>query len=305
MANLYSSGDWQLEQPVAMALPSIGLKPDRFPTRAAGFLLRRIALQPLVRAPAVIISLIQLELSLQVQCSPKGQMIQVFPADAPDQPFDEPMRPGNLRHRLDSLHSQDSEIGLPALKLEEGIVVEAQPDGQSLTRDRLIEHATKGHAVHGNRLHAKTDDAPAELIHNDQDPMRTKQDRFGPEQVQAPKAVLGVTQNRQPRRPALPPIQAIVPGQNAADDIFVDFQAEGLGQVLRNPGAAKTRIAAFEFTDDLDLCGRGPFGPRPALGVGGVKQPVFEISKRTMKAEQGGGAKDDGRAEEAAWTEER
>jgi hypothetical protein len=54
-----------------------------------------------------------------------------------------------------------------------------------------------------------------------------------------------------------------VPGQNAADDIFVDFQAEGLGQVLRNPGAAKTRIAAFEFTDDLDLCGRGPFGPRP------------------------------------------
>jgi hypothetical protein len=45
-----------------------------------------------------------------------------------------------------------------------------------------------------------------------------------------------------------------VTSQNATDDIFVDFQSEGLGQVLSNPGAAKAPIAAFEFTDGLDEC---------------------------------------------------
>jgi hypothetical protein len=39
------------------------------------------------------------------------------------------MRPGHPRHGSDRLDAQNSQIGLPALELEEGIVIETQPDG--------------------------------------------------------------------------------------------------------------------------------------------------------------------------------
>jgi hypothetical protein len=56
-------------------------------------------------------------------------MIQVFPADSPDQSFDERMRPGNLRYRSHYLYSQDSEVGFPAPELEGGIVIKTDPNG--------------------------------------------------------------------------------------------------------------------------------------------------------------------------------
>jgi hypothetical protein len=88
-------------------------------------------------------------------------------------------------------------------------------------------------------LHAGADDPPGELAHDDQNPVGTKQDRFGPEQVQTPEAVVGVTKNRQPRRPARPPLGAVGPVQDAADDIFIDFQGKGLVEMLSNFGTAK------------------------------------------------------------------
>ena len=141
MANSRSSGSGQLKQPVAMALPSVAVQFDWLPPRAAGFLLGRIALQPLVRAPAVIIPLIQPELPLQILDIPKKQMIQILPAEGSDQPFDERMRPGNMRHRSHHLHPQHPEIGLPALELEQRIVVETESDRQTSTGQGLVEHA--------------------------------------------------------------------------------------------------------------------------------------------------------------------
>ena len=41
-------------------------------------------------------------------------------------------------------------------------------------------------------------------------------------------------------------------GQNTADNVVVDFQAEGLGQVLGDPGAAKAWVAALELADGSD-----------------------------------------------------
>ena len=44
--------------------------------------------------------------------------------------------------------TQDPEIGLPALELEERFMIQAQPNGQTLARDRLIEHPAQSHSVH-------------------------------------------------------------------------------------------------------------------------------------------------------------
>ncbi len=53
------------------------------------------------------------------------------------------MRPGNLGHRLHPLHVQDAQIGLPAVELEQWIVIGTDPRRQSLPGDGLVEHAAE------------------------------------------------------------------------------------------------------------------------------------------------------------------
>jgi hypothetical protein len=43
VANCYSSGDWQLKQPTAVALPAVILKVGCVGCWSAGFLIRRVA----------------------------------------------------------------------------------------------------------------------------------------------------------------------------------------------------------------------------------------------------------------------
>jgi len=90
------------------------------------------------------------------------------------------------------------------------------------------------------------------LIHDDQNPVTPQEDRFGPEQVQAPETVFGMTQEREPRGSVVTAFGAVVCGQNSADHIFVEVDAKGLGQVLRNLRAAKSGVAPLEFTDGSD-----------------------------------------------------
>ena len=60
-------------------------------------------------------------------------------------------------------------------------MVEAEPNGQALVGDSLVEHTAEGLAVHGSRLVPEADNAAAKLIHHHQDPVRLEQDRLSPE----------------------------------------------------------------------------------------------------------------------------
>ena len=82
--------------------------------------------------------------------------------------------------------------------------------------------------------------------------MTAQQDRFDPEQVQAPETVFGMTQEREPRRSVVTAFGAVVCGQNSTDHIFVDVDTKGLGQVLRDLRAAEAGVAPLDFTDGLD-----------------------------------------------------
>ena len=86
-------------------------------------------------------------------------------------------------------------------------------------------------------------------------------------------------------------------GQHSADHIFVEVEAKGLGQVLGDLGAAKSGIAPLEFTDGSDQFRRGPFWTRLFLWTRGVEESIVAILERTMKAQQGGGLEDQGRAD--------
>src|ERR1035437_4968102 len=136
----------------------------------------------------------QLQLSYQVTCRPKEQTIQILPAEGPDEPFNKWMGPGNLGHRLHGFHSQDAQIGLPAEEPEQRIMIGTEPRGQTLPGDGLVEHAAECWTVDGLGLHPKADDSTGKLIQDDQNPVTPQQDRFGPEQVQAPETVFAMAQ---------------------------------------------------------------------------------------------------------------
>jgi hypothetical protein len=84
----------------------------------------------------------------------------------------------------------------------------------------------------------KADNTPGENVHHDHDPVAFGQNRFATKEVDAPQAVLGMADGREPRRPAAWS-RSVVLDEYAADDIFVDRDREGARQVLGNLAPAE------------------------------------------------------------------
>jgi hypothetical protein len=82
---------------------------------------------------------------------------------------------------LHRFHVQDPQIGLPAVEPEQRIMVGAEPGGQTLAGDGLVEHAAERRPIDGNGLHPKADDPAGKLIQDNQNPVTLQQDRFSPE----------------------------------------------------------------------------------------------------------------------------
>src|ERR1039458_3729001 len=120
-------------------------------------------------------------------------------------------------------------------------MVGTEPRGQTLPGDGLVEHAAERWTVNGNGLHTKADDPADKLVYDHQNPVTPQQDRFGSEQVQAPETVFGMTQQREPRRSMVTALGEVMCGQTSAHHIFVEVEAKGLGQVLRDLRAALDR----------------------------------------------------------------
>ena len=89
-------------------------------------------------------------------------------------------------------------------------MIGTEPRGQTLPGDCLVEHPAERWTVDCNGLHPKSDDPAGKLIHDDQNPVTPQQDRFGPEQVQAPETIFGMSKQREPRRPAIPACGSVV-----------------------------------------------------------------------------------------------
>ena len=75
---------------------------------------------------------------------------------------------------------------------------------QICSGDRLVEQKAKRCTAYGARVHRKTDDTARELIHNNQNPVRSQDDGFAAKEVDAPKTVLHVADEGQPRRAPAP-----------------------------------------------------------------------------------------------------
>ena len=81
---------------------------------------------------------------------------------------------------------------------QHGVVVGADIVRRCLTANRSIEHPAPGRAINDAALNSKTNNATGELIHHDENQMRSQRCGFTAEQIAAPQTVLHVAKERQP-----------------------------------------------------------------------------------------------------------
>ena len=63
------------------------------------------------------------ELRLEIRRCPEKCLIEIFPSDRSDQPFDEWMRERHSRDSFDFDDLQDAEVRLPLVKLEQPVMI--------------------------------------------------------------------------------------------------------------------------------------------------------------------------------------
>jgi hypothetical protein len=102
---------------------------------------------------------------------------------------------------LEFVNLENSQVRLPAVRLEEGIMIGAEVPRDALTVNGGVEQAAQVDARDGPRVHADAHEATSELIHDHEHPLGPQHERFAAKEVDAPEAGSGVSNQRQPRRP--------------------------------------------------------------------------------------------------------
>ena len=89
-------------------------------------------------------------------------------------------------------------------------------------------------------MHAKANDAPGKLVHDNEHPVGVEQNGLATKKINAPEAVFQMADKRQPGR-AVPGIGSgsVVLFKHAPDNIFIDVDSECFVDLLRYTGTAK------------------------------------------------------------------
>ena len=164
-----------------MLLPSVTMKCGTSGGRNTAALCGRCAIERAMNALRVVIVREFGKLSRRVQSVPEEYPIKIFTPDRSNQPFDEGMRDRDVRNRLDHFDLEDAQVGEPAVKPKEWVVIGADMLRYLLAGGGMIEHPTHRYAVDVCMLDRKTDNATSEHVHDQQHPMAKQEDRFAAE----------------------------------------------------------------------------------------------------------------------------
>src|SRR5712691_12928900 len=148
-----------------------------------------------------------------------------------------------MRHSLDVVDLENPEVCVPTVRLEERIMIGAEMPRCVLTMDGGVEHAADVGAIDGTTVHADSDEATGELVHDHEHPVAPEHDGLASKEVHAPQAVSRVSDERQPRGPGSARGGAIVFRQHAVHDVLVDVDAKRARDDAGNPRTAEPRIA--------------------------------------------------------------
>ena len=125
MANSYSGGDRRLKQTSAVFPPSNRIKHSPGLTRIASLLLRCTPAQRLMNTTAVVTAAEFLQFPLHVERIPEEQAIEKLAANGADQPFHKRMRNWYVGNRLDLVDLKHAQVGEPAVKTKQRVVIGA------------------------------------------------------------------------------------------------------------------------------------------------------------------------------------
>ena len=147
-----------------------------------------------------------------------------------------------MRHGLDFIDLQNPQVRRPPVRLEQGIVIRTEMSRCTMPVNGGVEHAADVGAGDGAALHADADEATRELVRDHEHPVAAEHDGLASKEVDAPQAVLRVSDERQ-RGSGSARRGTIVFRQHSVHDVLVDGDAERLGDDQRDPWAAEPRIA--------------------------------------------------------------
>jgi hypothetical protein len=111
-------------------------------------------------------------------------------------------------------------------------MIGAQALGKWLTGAGLIEHSTNADAVDMRRFDTKSDDPTRKDIHDDHHPEALQDDGLASKEIDAPQAVPGSGDGREPRRTVAFTSRMMVLCQNPTYHILVDLQTECVQDLL-------------------------------------------------------------------------
>jgi hypothetical protein len=148
-----------------------------------------------------------------------------------------------MRHGLDFVDLENPEVRRPTVRLEQSIVIGTEMSRGAPTMNGGVEHAAEVGAIDRTAVHADSDEATRELVHDHEYPIAPEHDGLASKEVNTPQAVSRVSDKRQPRGSGSPRGGAIVFRQHAGYDVLVDVDPERLGDDQRDPWAAEPRIA--------------------------------------------------------------
>src|SRR4030095_656333 len=117
-----------------------------------------------------------------------------------------------MRYGLDFVDLQNPKVCPPTVRLEQRIMIGTEMSRCAPTMDGAVKHAAEVGASDHTAVHADSDEATRELVHDDEHPVAPEHDGLASKEVHAPQAVCGVTDERQPRGPVSARARALVLG---------------------------------------------------------------------------------------------
>src|SRR5258705_5350010 len=103
-----------------------------------------------------------------------------------------------MRYGLDFVDLQNPKVCPPTVRLEQRIMIGTEMPRCAPTMYSGVEHAAEIGASDRAAVHADSDEATRELVHEHEHPVAPKHDGLASKEVHAPQAVFGVSDERQP-----------------------------------------------------------------------------------------------------------
>src|SRR4029450_2082887 len=101
-----------------------------------------------------------------------------------------------MRHGLDFIDLQNPKVRCPTVRLEQRIVIGAEVARCAPAMNGGVEHAADAGAIDRTTMHADSDEATRELIHDHEDPVAPEHDGLASKEIHAPQAISRVSDER-------------------------------------------------------------------------------------------------------------